>query len=57
MFVLLQTRDLKLIPISERVSVKVRRTCRKKIQERIAAVTGRICIIMRLSGPCLCDGF
>ncbi|XP_047966615.1 chromatin assembly factor 1 subunit FAS1 [Salvia hispanica] len=37
-----ETRDLKLIPISERVSVKVRRTCRKKIQERIAAVTAMI---------------
>ncbi|XP_042004178.1 chromatin assembly factor 1 subunit FAS1-like [Salvia splendens] len=37
-----ETRDLKLIPNSERASVKVRRTCRKKIQERIAAVTAMI---------------
>ncbi|XP_042033650.1 chromatin assembly factor 1 subunit FAS1-like [Salvia splendens] len=37
-----ETRDLKLIPKSERVSVKVRRTCLKKIQERIAAVTAMI---------------
>ncbi|KAL1532830.1 chromatin assembly factor 1 subunit FAS1-like [Salvia divinorum] len=37
-----ETRDLRLIPKSERVSVKVRRTCRKKIQERIAAVTAMI---------------
>ncbi|KAL1552180.1 chromatin assembly factor 1 subunit FAS1-like [Salvia divinorum] len=37
-----ETRDLKLIPKSERASVKVRRTCRKKIQERIAAVTAMI---------------
>ncbi|KAH6812706.1 Plant stearoyl-acyl-carrier-protein desaturase family protein [Perilla frutescens var. frutescens] len=37
-----ETRDLKLIPKLERVSVKVRRTCRRKIQERITAVTAMV---------------
>lgn len=46
----LQTRDLKLVPKSERVSMKVRRTCRRKIQERITAVTGKIHVIMYLFG-------
>lgn len=33
-----ETRDLKLMPKSVRVSLKVLRTCRSKIQERISAV-------------------
>ncbi|KAL3650093.1 hypothetical protein CASFOL_006496 [Castilleja foliolosa] len=33
-----ETRDLKLMPKSMRAYLKVRRTCRKKIQERITAV-------------------
>lgn len=37
----LQTRDLKLMPKSVRASLKVLRTCRSKIQERISAVLGK----------------
>ncbi|KAI3470376.1 hypothetical protein Pfo_027039 [Paulownia fortunei] len=37
-----ETRDLKLMPKLMRVSLKVRRTCRKKIQERITAVLAMI---------------
>lgn len=37
-----ETRDLKLIPKSERVSVKARRTCRRKIHERITAILAMI---------------
>ncbi|CAI9772390.1 unnamed protein product [Fraxinus pennsylvanica] len=33
-----ETRDLKLIPKSMRATLKVRRTCRKKIHERITAI-------------------
>lgn len=37
-----QTRDLKMMPKSVRGLLKVRRTCRKKIHERITAVSGKI---------------
>ncbi|GFP95779.1 chromatin assembly factor 1 subunit fas1 [Phtheirospermum japonicum] len=37
-----ETRDLKLMPKLVRVSVKVRRTCRKKIHERIITVLAMI---------------
>ncbi|GFP90080.1 chromatin assembly factor 1 subunit fas1 [Phtheirospermum japonicum] len=37
-----ETRDLKLLPKLMRASLKVRRTCRKKIQERITAVMAMI---------------
>ncbi|KAK4436092.1 Chromatin assembly factor 1 subunit FAS1 [Sesamum alatum] len=37
-----ETRDLKLMPKLVRASLKVRRTCRKKIQERIMAVSAMI---------------
>ncbi|KAL3653980.1 hypothetical protein CASFOL_003661 [Castilleja foliolosa] len=37
-----ETRDLKLIPNVVRVSLKVHRTCRKKIHERIIAVLAMI---------------
>ncbi|KAL3833932.1 hypothetical protein ACJIZ3_008668 [Penstemon smallii] len=37
-----ETRDLKLIPKLERVGVKVRRTCRRKIHERIMALLAMI---------------
>ncbi|GER28279.1 chromatin assembly factor 1 [Striga asiatica] len=37
-----ETRDLKLMPTLLRASLKVRRTCRKKIQERIMAVSAMI---------------
>ncbi|GER43208.1 chromatin assembly factor 1 [Striga asiatica] len=37
-----ETRDLKLIPPLIRASLKVRRTCRKKIQDRIMAVSATI---------------
>ncbi|XP_059307532.1 chromatin assembly factor 1 subunit FAS1 [Lycium ferocissimum] len=34
-----ETRDLKLLPKSVRATLKIRRTCRKKIHERITAVS------------------
>ncbi|XP_073125630.1 chromatin assembly factor 1 subunit FAS1 isoform X2 [Henckelia pumila] len=37
-----ETRDLKLMPKLARLSLKVSRTCRKKIQERITAVLAMI---------------
>lgn len=37
---LLQTRDVKLLPKSVRGELVIRRTMRKKINERIMAVTG-----------------
>ncbi|KAH6757519.1 hypothetical protein C2S52_023387 [Perilla frutescens var. hirtella] len=37
-----ETRDLKLMPKSVRVSLKVHRTCRRKVQERISAVLAMI---------------
>nr|GEY15697.1 chromatin assembly factor 1 subunit FAS1 [Tanacetum cinerariifolium] len=35
-----ETRDVKLLPKAVRGAVKIRRTCRKKIHERITAVSG-----------------
>ncbi|XP_073040417.1 LOW QUALITY PROTEIN: chromatin assembly factor 1 subunit FAS1 [Primulina eburnea] len=40
-----ETRDLKLMPKSACSSLKVRRTCRKKIQERITAVLAMISLL------------
>ncbi|XP_075498612.1 LOW QUALITY PROTEIN: chromatin assembly factor 1 subunit FAS1 [Primulina tabacum] len=40
-----EIRDLKLMPKSARSSLKVRRTCRKKIQERITAVLAMISLL------------
>ncbi|KAJ9546075.1 hypothetical protein OSB04_025782 [Centaurea solstitialis] len=40
-----ETRDLKLLPKSSRGAIKIRRTCRKKIHERITAVSGKSLII------------
>lgn len=37
-----ETRDLKLMPKSVRIFLKIRRTCRRKIQERISAVLAMI---------------
>ncbi|XP_057784473.1 chromatin assembly factor 1 subunit FAS1-like [Salvia miltiorrhiza] len=37
-----ETRDLKLLPKSACISLKVHRTCRRKIQERISAVLAMI---------------
>ncbi|CAM8931265.1 unnamed protein product [Rhodiola kirilowii] len=35
-----ETRDMKMLPKSARTMLKIRRTCRKKIHERITAVSG-----------------
>ncbi|XP_051121861.1 chromatin assembly factor 1 subunit FAS1 [Andrographis paniculata] len=43
-----ETRDLKLIPKLARPALKVRRTCRKKIQERIMAVWAMIRALEKL---------
>ncbi|XP_071712026.1 chromatin assembly factor 1 subunit FAS1-like [Rutidosis leptorrhynchoides] len=43
-----ETRDVKLLPKASRVAVKVRRTCRKKIHERITAVSAVISELMKL---------
>ncbi|GMI78848.1 FASCIATA 1, NUCLEOSOME/CHROMATIN ASSEMBLY FACTOR GROUP B, FUGU 2 [Hibiscus trionum] len=40
-----ETRDLKLMPKSARAELKTRRTCRKKISERIAAVSVMITLL------------
>lgn len=39
-WVLLQTRELKLLPKSVHGLIKIRRTCRRKIHERLCAVSG-----------------
>ncbi|KAK6137789.1 hypothetical protein DH2020_028469 [Rehmannia glutinosa] len=43
-----ETRDLKLLPKLTRASLKVRRTCRKKIQERIMALLAMINALEKL---------
>ncbi|KAI7749664.1 hypothetical protein M8C21_023010, partial [Ambrosia artemisiifolia] len=42
-----ETRDIKLLPKSIRGAVKIRRTCRKKIHERITAVSAVITELMK----------
>ncbi|KAI3807885.1 hypothetical protein L1987_23821 [Smallanthus sonchifolius] len=42
-----ETRDLKLLPKSTRGALKIRRTCRKKIHERITAVSALITELMK----------
>ncbi|KAI9078374.1 hypothetical protein K1719_039593 [Acacia pycnantha] len=42
-----ETRDVKLIPISVRKQFTVRRTCRRKIHERIMAVSEMITMLMK----------
>ncbi|KAK1431502.1 hypothetical protein QVD17_07961 [Tagetes erecta] len=42
-----ETRDVKLLPKSIRGAVKIRRTCRKKIHERITAVSAVITELMK----------
>ncbi|CAI9759280.1 unnamed protein product [Fraxinus pennsylvanica] len=45
-----ETRDLKLMPKSMRATLKVRRTCRKKIHERITAVLAMITALEKSEG-------
>ncbi|KAI3705986.1 hypothetical protein L1987_76238 [Smallanthus sonchifolius] len=42
-----ETRDVKLLPKSFRGAIKIRRTCRKKIYERITAVSAVITELMK----------
>ncbi|KAL4339414.1 hypothetical protein GQ457_08G014350 [Hibiscus cannabinus] len=42
-----ETRDAKLIPKAERVTIKARRTCRKKINERITAVSAMLTLLQK----------
>ncbi|CAH8387853.1 unnamed protein product [Eruca vesicaria subsp. sativa] len=42
-----ETRDLKMMPKSVRGVLKVRRTCRKKIHERITAVSAMLAVLQR----------
>ncbi|XP_010470416.1 PREDICTED: chromatin assembly factor 1 subunit FAS1-like [Camelina sativa] len=42
-----ETRDLKMMPSSVRGLLKVRRTCRKKIHERITAVSAMLAALQR----------
>ncbi|ESQ28840.1 hypothetical protein EUTSA_v10018127mg [Eutrema salsugineum] len=43
-----ETRDLKMMPKSVRGLLKVRRTCRKKIHERITAVSAMLAALQRV---------
>ncbi|MCE3216832.1 hypothetical protein HAX54_008349, partial [Datura stramonium] len=43
-----ETRDLKLLPKSVRATLKIRRTCRKKIHERITAVSALLSALEKL---------
>ncbi|KAM3360423.1 chromatin assembly factor 1 subunit FAS1 [Capsicum galapagoense] len=43
-----ETRDLKLLPKSVRATLKIRRTCRKKIHERITAVSALLTALEKL---------
>ncbi|XP_043705396.1 chromatin assembly factor 1 subunit FAS1-like [Telopea speciosissima] len=49
-----ETRDLKLIPKIQRGGLSIRRTCRKKIRERIAAVSA---MISSLQMPKSCQNY
>ncbi|TYH91300.1 hypothetical protein ES332_A13G108400v1 [Gossypium tomentosum] len=43
-----ETRDAKLIPKAVRTTLRIRRTCRKKINERITAVSAMITLLQKL---------
>ncbi|KAL3323658.1 hypothetical protein AABB24_038025 [Solanum stoloniferum] len=43
-----ETRDLKLLPKSIRATLKIRRTCRKKIHERITAVSALLTALKKM---------
>lgn len=43
-----ETRDLKLLPKSVRATLKIRRTCRKKIHERITAVSALLTALKKV---------
>lgn len=43
-----ETRDLKLLPKAQRGFITIRRTCRKKIQDRISAVSAMIASLQAL---------
>ncbi|KAL1223110.1 Chromatin assembly factor 1 subunit FAS1 [Cardamine amara subsp. amara] len=49
-----ETRDLKMMPKSVRGLLKVRRTCRKKIHERITAVSAMLAVLQREETEKLC---
>nr|BAU36825.1 chromatin assembly factor-1 (CAF-1) p150 subunit [Rorippa aquatica] len=49
-----ETRDLKMMPKSVRGLIKVRRTCRKKIHERITAVSAMLAVLQREESEKLC---
>ncbi|KAE8664754.1 Chromatin assembly factor 1 subunit FAS1 [Hibiscus syriacus] len=42
-----EIRDAKLIPKAERVTIKARRTCRRKINERITAVSAMLSLLQK----------
>ncbi|KAK8532231.1 hypothetical protein V6N12_053677 [Hibiscus sabdariffa] len=42
-----EIRDAKLIPKAERVTIKARRTCRRKINERITAISAMITLLQK----------
>ncbi|KAK8639219.1 hypothetical protein V6N13_137610 [Hibiscus sabdariffa] len=44
-----EIRDAKLIPKAERVTIKARRTCRRKINERITAISAMITLLQKPS--------
>lgn len=46
-----ETRDVKLLPKSFRGAIKIRRTCRKKINERITAVSAVITELTKSESP------
>jgi len=48
----MQTRDLKLLPISVRGQLGVRRMCRKRIHDRIIAVSGNVLATSVVSFGC-----
>lgn len=49
-----ETRDLKLLPKSVRATLKIRRTCRKKIHERISAVSALLTALEKLENDQNC---
>ncbi|XP_009767043.1 chromatin assembly factor 1 subunit FAS1 [Nicotiana sylvestris] len=49
-----ETRDLKLLPKSIRATLKIRRTCRKKIHERITAVSALLTALEKLEADQNC---
>ncbi|KAJ8557511.1 hypothetical protein K7X08_003136 [Anisodus acutangulus] len=50
-----ETRDLKLLPKSVRATLKIRRTCRKKIHERITAVSALLTALEKLETDQSCS--